>query len=158
MAELRLRKDEKVKMLAGVDLFSKCSRTELGRVAALTTQCMAEPGETLTKQGDRGLEFFVIVKGRAVATRDDVVLATLGPGSFFGELALLDGGRRTATVVAQTRMQLLVLTSAEFNSILRLVPSLSGKVIEELGARLRKTDEMLDPSPALSKRLGPWAL
>ncbi len=153
MAERRLRKDDKIEMLRRVDLFSKCSKSELGRVASLTTQCFAEPGEVLTERGKIGVEFFVIVSGQAVASRDDIVLATLGPGSFFGELALLDGGRRTAT-----KMQLLVLTTAEFSTVKELVPSVSGKIISELGARLRKTDEMLNPSPALSRRVGPWAL
>src|SRR5271156_5313509 len=98
------------------------------------------------------MEFFVIVEGKARASRKDVELATLGPGSFFGELALLDGGKRTATVVAQTDMRLLVLSRREFPDLYRFNPSVAGKIIGELGARLRKTDEMLDPTPALSEK------
>src|SRR5271156_3717376 len=111
MVQLRLRKNEKVEMLAGVDLFSRCTKAELSRIASLTSEYPASAGETLTRRGERGSEFFVIVDGKATATRDGVVLAHLGPGSFFGELALLDRGPRTATVTADTDMRLLVLSA-----------------------------------------------
>ena len=158
MVQLRVRKDERIKLLRRVDLFSTCNNAELGRIASLTTELAVEAGQVLTKRGDIALEFFVIVEGKATASRKGVELATLGPGSFFGELALLDGGKRTATVVAQTDMRLLVLSRREFPSLYRLNPSVAGKIIGELGARLRKTDELLDPTPALSKKVGSWSL
>jgi CRP-like cAMP-binding protein len=158
MTQLRLRKDQKIDLLRRVDLFAGCNRAELGRIASLTTDHRAEAGEVLMKRGEPGLEFFVIVEGKARASRKELELATLGPGSFFGELALLDGGKRTATVVAETDMRLLVLSRQEFSSLYRMVPSVAAKIISELGVRLRKTDEMLDPTPALGKKIGSWSL
>ncbi len=92
MATLRLLKTKRVDLLHGVQLFAGCSAGELGKIASLTTEHHAKAGQVLTKRGDPGLEFFIIVEGKATATRKGVHLATLGPGSFFGELALLDGG------------------------------------------------------------------
>ena len=158
MVQLRLRRPQRIELLRRVDLFAGCNNTELGRIAAITTEHWAAPGQVLTKRGERGLEFFVIIEGTAVASRKGVQLARLGPGSFFGELALLDGGKRTATVVAETDMRLLVLSRAEFASLYFLVPSVARKIIGELGTRLRKTDEMLDPTPALGRKVGPWSL
>jgi CRP-like cAMP-binding protein len=158
MAGLKLRKNQKVEMLRGVNLFSRCSNAELGRAASLTTEYTASPGEVLTRRGERGLEFFVIIEGTATASRNDVVLATMGPGSFFGELAILDGGLRTATVTADTEMQLLLLSRKEFTALLRLAPEFALKIIDELASRMRKTDELLDPSPAVDKKVGPWSL
>lgn len=158
MAQLRLRKDERIEFLRRVDLFSACNNTELGRIASLATEIAAKAGQVLTARGEIGLEFFVIVEGKAKASRKDVELAILGPGSFFGELALLDGGKRTATVVAQTDLRLLVLSKREFPNLYRQNPSVADKIIGELGARLRKTDELLDPTPAISKKVGSWSL
>jgi CRP/FNR family transcriptional regulator, cyclic AMP receptor protein len=157
MVQLRLRKDERVELLRRVELFSARSTAELGRISALTTEVTAKAGQLLTTKGEPGLEFFV-VEGRAKASRKDVNLATLGPGSSFGELALLDGGPRTATVVAATDMRLLVLSRREFTSIYGMVPSVASKIIAEPGARLRKTDDLLDRTPAVRKRFGSWSL
>jgi CRP/FNR family cyclic AMP-dependent transcriptional regulator len=158
MASLRLRKNQRVDLLRGVQLFSGCSAAELGRIASLTTEHLAKPGQVLTERGEFGLEFFVIIEGKATATRKGVHLATLGPGSFFGELALLDGGKRTATVIADTDMRLLVLSQSEFKSLHQVAPAVSRKMLTELGSRLRKADEKLDPAPALGNRVGPWSL
>jgi CRP-like cAMP-binding protein len=158
MAKLRLRKNQRVELLRGAQLFAGCSNAELGRIASLTTEHHAKAGQVLTERGDPGLEFFIIVAGKATATRKGVHLGSLGPGSFFGELALLDGGKRTATVVAETDMHLLVLSRGEFNGLQHVAPSVSNKMLVELGARLRRADEKLDPAPTLGKRVGPWSL
>jgi CRP/FNR family cyclic AMP-dependent transcriptional regulator len=158
VASLRLRKNQRVDLIREVELFAGCSAVELGRIAALTTEVLAPAGQVLAKRGQQGLEFFIIVEGRATATRKGVHLATLGPGSFFGELALLDGGRRTATVVADTDMRLLVLSRREFDGLLQVAPLVATKMLKELGVRLRKADEKLDPAPAISRRVGPWSL
>ncbi|MGD0394975.1 MAG: cyclic nucleotide-binding domain-containing protein [Acidimicrobiales bacterium] len=143
---MRIRRDERVALLKGVDLLSGCSSAELSRIASLTTEWDAVAGQVLAKQGDVGKEFFIIVSGKAEASRNGVSLATLSPTSFFGELALLDGGERTATVVAQTDLRLLVLSRGEFKELCRSYPAVMNKMLVELGARLRKADEMLGGS------------
>ena len=158
MARLILRKDQRVALLRSVALFSGCSGAELSKVASLTTEHRAQPGQVLATLDEPGLEFFVIIEGQATATRKDVQLATLGPGAFFGELALLDGGKRTATVVADTDMRLLVLSRSEFNSLRYAAPSVAYKMLEELGARLRRADNLLDPEIAPGPNVGPWSL
>jgi CRP-like cAMP-binding protein len=146
MVQMRIRRDERVALLKGVDLLSGCSSAELSRIASLTTEWDAVAGQVLAKQGDVGKEFFIIVSGKAEASRNGVSLATLSPTSFFGELALLDGGERTATVVAQTDLRLLVLSRGEFKELCRSYPAVMNKMLVELGARLRKADEMLGGS------------
>ena len=147
MVQMRIRRDERVALLKGVDLLSGCSSAELSRIASLTTEWDAVAGQVLAQQGDVGKEFFIIVSGKAEASRNGVSLATLSPTSFFGELALLDGGERTATVVAQTDLRLLVLSRGEFKELCRSYPAVMNKMLVELGARLRKADEMLGGSP-----------
>ncbi len=158
MATLGIRKSQRVDLLRGVELFSGCSKSELTRIAALTTEHDAKAGQVLTEKGEPGLEFFVIVEGRAKATRKGVQIATLGPGSFFGELALLDGGKRTATVVAETDMRLLVLSRREFQSLNHAAPPVASKMLVELGARLRRADDMLDSAPIGDAKVGAWSL
>jgi CRP/FNR family transcriptional regulator, cyclic AMP receptor protein len=158
MVRLRLRKSARVELLRTIDLFKGCSTGELGGIASLTTEHEARPGRVLTTRGEPGLEAFVIVDGEAEVTRKGVSLATLGPGSLFGELALLDGGQRTATVTAASDMRLLVLARHEFLKVIDNCPAVGRKVIGQLGARVRKTDEMLDGTPSLSETFGAWSM
>jgi CRP-like cAMP-binding protein len=138
-----IRKDDRITLLRGVELFSSCSTAELRKIAGLATEHHARAGQVLARQDERGHEFFVIVEGRAEASRNGVVLAELAPTDFFGELAILDGGTRTATVVAMTDLRLLVLSSAEFKQLYQFHPAVTRKIVAVLGARLRKADEML---------------
>jgi CRP-like cAMP-binding protein len=158
MVQLRLRRSQKIDLFRRTALFSACNNTELGRIASLTTEHSVVAGEVLTRRGEPGLEFFVIIEGEARASRKGMELGKLGPGSFFGELALLDGRERTADVVAVTDMRLLVLSRSEFTSMYRSVPSVALKIIAELGARLRAADEMLDDAPAIRETLGPLSM
>ena len=140
----RLRRNRLMADLRAIDLFSDCSKTELRRIAALTTEHSAQPGQVLVRQGEPGEEFFVIIQGRAAVIRNDTYLAVRGPGSFVGELALLDRGKRSASVVAETKMRLLVMSVREFNSLRHVAPSVSPKMLLELGSSLRRSDAMLD--------------
>jgi len=136
-------RNQRVELLRGVTLFSSCTGKELEKIASLTTEYAAHEGQVLTEEGTNGLEFFVVIEGDAVASRKGVFLASLGPGSFFGELALLDGGPRVATVVAKTPMKVLVLSRQEFKNLDFMLPSVCHKMLLELGARLRDIDERL---------------
>jgi CRP-like cAMP-binding protein len=158
MVRIRSRKNEQVAMLRKVELFKGCSKAELGRISSLMTEEGAAAGDVLTKQGTPGMQAFVVIDGQATASRNGKAIAKLGRGSLFGELALLDGETRTATIVADTDMTLLVLSRREFSSLLAMAPSVSRKIIGELGARLRRTDELLDTSPTAAKRFGPLSV
>jgi CRP-like cAMP-binding protein len=97
-------------------------------------------GKVLVKEGAVGHEFFLILEGQAVVRRGGRRIAMLGPGQYFGEMALLDRGPRSATVVADTDMDLLVLGQREFSGLLDQVPSLSYKLLAVMAARLREAD------------------
>jgi len=98
-------------------------------------------GRVLVEQGRLGHDCYVIVSGSADVTRDANTIATLGPGDTIGELAVLDGGPRTATVIATTELDLLVLGQREFAALLSEVPSLSHKILVNLARRVRSLDE-----------------
>jgi CRP-like cAMP-binding protein len=140
----------RIDRLQETSLFSNCTKDELRTIASLTSMKDVEQGVVLAEQGTAGREFFVVTDGSATATRNGERLAELGPGSFFGELALLDGGPRTATVVADTAMTLLVLSRREFQSLQLSAPSVAHKMLVELGARLRRIYDTQDGSNAAS--------
>jgi CRP-like cAMP-binding protein len=104
---------------ARVPIFSACSRDELLRVASATTIWACPVGEEVIREGERtAREFFVILRGEARVTRDGHEVATLGPGDFFGELALFDPAPRNATVTAITELSLAVLAQPAFHEVL----------------------------------------
>ena len=113
----RARSAIRIEQVQQTKLFANCTKDELRIIASLTTMKDVASGAVLAEQGKVGREFFVVTEGSATASRNGEWLAELGPGSFFGELALLDGGPRTATVVADTDMTLLVLSRTEFKSL-----------------------------------------
>jgi CRP-like cAMP-binding protein len=133
----RANKDLKVQLLSGVSLFSSCSQHELKRIASLVDQVDAPAGKVLAREGAVGREFFVIVDGRAKATKGGRKIGSLGRGSFFGEMSLLDEGPRSATVTAETDMALLVLSSRSFSSLIADNPAVSRKLLRGLAERLR---------------------
>jgi CRP/FNR family transcriptional regulator, cyclic AMP receptor protein len=140
MAFGRQNRDAKIRLLSGVSLFSTCAKHELRRIAALVDEIDAPKGKTLAREGDTGAEFFVVVEGTATATQGGRKVATIGPGSFFGELALLDQGPRAATVTAETDMQLLVLTSRAFFALVDDLPSVNRKILGGMAERLRSAE------------------
>ena len=140
MAFGRQGRDAKIRLLSGVALFSPCAQHELRRISALVDEIEAPKGKTLAREGDTGVEFFVVVAGTATATRRGRKVATIGPGSFFGELALLDQGPRAATVTADTDMRLLVLTSRAFSTLLDETPSVSRRILRGMAERLRASE------------------
>jgi CRP/FNR family transcriptional regulator, cyclic AMP receptor protein len=133
-------KDAKLELLGKVPLLAGCSKRDLRRIASLADEVDVKEGTVLTRQGDSGDECFVIVDGKAKATMRGRGSSSMGPGSVFGEISLLDGGPRSATVTAETDMRLLVLTSRGFRSLLRDVPTVAPQVMRALAARLRSAE------------------
>jgi CRP-like cAMP-binding protein len=136
----RKNKDAKIRLLSRVSLFSACSRRELGMIASLVEQLEVPQGKVLAREGDPGWEFFVVCEGKAKATKRGRKVASFGRGSFFGEMSLLDDGPRSATVTAETDMQLLVLNSRSFSSLIAENPSVSRKLLRGMAERLRNAE------------------
>ena len=129
--------DTKVDALAKAPLFAALSRQELGALAKATEDLEVAEGKTLTREGDLGREFFVIVDGEVSVTQDGNEIRRLGAGDFFGEIALIyDNARRTATVTAASPLRFFVLTRQSFRSLLEHQPGIEEKVMAALEERL----------------------
>jgi CRP/FNR family transcriptional regulator, cyclic AMP receptor protein len=126
--------------LAHVPLFSGCSKRDLQIVARHVEVVDVAAGTTITEEGGPGDAFFFILDGEAVVRRRGRKVATLGPGRFFGELALLDPAPRDATVAAATPLRLGVLPARVFRAIIRDVPAMNEKLLRALARRLREAD------------------
>jgi CRP/FNR family transcriptional regulator, cyclic AMP receptor protein len=129
--------DTKADALGRCPFFTGLSRNELLELAKVTEDLEVEEGKALTREGQSGSEFFVIVDGEVSVTKDGSEIRTLGPGDFFGEIALLEDTPRTATVIAKTPLRFFVLTRQAFRSLLAHQPELEQKVTEALEERLR---------------------
>ena len=134
------RRDNKSTLLAEVPLFSACSSRELSRVASLADRITVDAGRVLTEEGAPGREFFVIEDGTATVTKGRRKIATLGRGDFFGEMALLDQGPRSATITAETPLTVYVIGSREFTRLIDEVPGVARKLLRGLAARLRSLE------------------
>ena len=130
-------------VLRTVPLFSRCTDKELAELSGLVTTLTMPAGKVVVRQGQPGNEFIVIVDGSAIVSIDGQTVATLGPGDFFGEIALLDGGPRTATVTADSDLVAGVMSHQEFASLLMTVPVVTRGILKGVAARLRATDATL---------------
>jgi CRP/FNR family transcriptional regulator, cyclic AMP receptor protein len=130
---------QQIDLLKGVPLFSGCSQSDLRSIAQLGTPVSVESGELLTAQGSIGREFFVL-SGIASCRLGKREVAEFTRGGYFGELAILHGGIRTADVVAETDMELLVLDAREFRSMLMTTPQIGVKMLARLAERLADAD------------------
>jgi CRP-like cAMP-binding protein len=134
------RKDSKLDHLAQVRLFRACSRKELTTIGRASDEVRVAAGKTIVEEGQTGHEFFLILDGNASVLRKGRKVATLGPGDYFGELALLDRGPRNATVKADGDMEVLVLGQREFSGVLDEVPTIAHKLLASMATRLREAD------------------
>ena len=126
--------------LKSIWLFSGCSGSELRKIRSSLDSVAVPAGKVLVEEGRIGQEFFIIVVGTAKVTRNGRKVATLGPGSHFGELALLDRRPRSASVISETDMDVLVMSQRQFNGLLESVPSIARKMLTALATRLREAD------------------
>ena len=134
------RRPDRIDWLRKVPLFSGLSGRDLDLIARQTDVVKADRGKVLTRQGALGEEFLLIVDGSARVERDGKPIARLDAGDFFGEMSLMDGKPRSATVIAQTPITLLVVDSRSFRSLLDGVPGLRKKISVSLCERLRRAD------------------
>ena len=133
--------EHRIELLREVWLFSGCNEEEIERIAAMAEPRSVVAGTEVTREGEEGLEFFVAVEGDAVASVEGDEVGRIGAGGFFGEMALIDGGERVATVTATTDMRLLVLGRHEFNEMLEIaMPAVTPKLLAVVGARMRTID------------------
>ena len=129
--------DTKVEALKSSSLFEDLGRADLARLAKTTDDLAVEAGRVLCHEGEVAREFYVIIDGEVDVTKGTRVLATLGPGDFFGELALLDHATRTATVTAKTPLRFFVLTSNAFWPLIESNPKLAHKLLRAVARRAR---------------------
>ncbi len=132
-----LRRNEKVDLIKRVPLFADCSRGELEQIAQLADEVDLDQGKELTRLGESGREFFVLLEGEADVTQDGRSINTLHAGDFFGEIALVEDTPRTATVTATTPVRALVITDRAFKQLLEKQPEIQRKVLVALVERVK---------------------
>lgn len=135
-----MAREQYIDQLASVPLFRGMNHKELREIAKATVELTLEADKEFVTQGDVGREAFIIVEGKAEVVRNGKTIAELGPGDCVGELALLDHGPRTASVIAAGPVTVLVLGPREFSGLLDEVPTLSHKILEVLAGRVRELD------------------
>ena len=136
------KQDTYLEHLAQVPMFSVCSKKELTLISRRSEERQVPAGTLLTEEGKAGDELFIIIEGECRVTRKGDFVAELGPGAFFGELALLDKPVRDATITALTPMVLLVVRRREFEVLLIEVPSIARKMLRGLAQRLHSLDAL----------------
>lgn len=134
-------------------MFAGCTPDELEEIDRLTDEVHVEAGRTVIRQGDLGQEFALIVQGEAEIVKDGVVVATIGPGTYFGEVALLDSVTRTASVVAKSDLVLEVIDRRGFNTLLDDLPRLSRSILKGLAHRLAELEDETEQLRLQLKRL-----
>jgi CRP/FNR family cyclic AMP-dependent transcriptional regulator len=129
--------DEKLELLKRVPLLSGLGRREIEEVGRLAEEIDVPSGKVLMREGDTGREFFVLVNGTVGIDRGGTSIRTMEDGDFFGEIALIAEGPRTATATTESDAKLLVLGHREFHSLMDQFPAIRTCVLEALAARIR---------------------
>lgn len=132
--------DEKLEKLRRVPLFAALGRRELERLGALSDEVELPAGRTLMRQGERGQELFLFLRGGARVERDGREVASRREGDFVGEIALVDGGPRTATVTLTDDSSVLVVGRQAFQQLLEEFPDVRLQVLEALAHRVRSLE------------------
>jgi CRP-like cAMP-binding protein len=128
-------------MLAGIDLFAGLSGRQLKQLTARAKEVRHDPGQPVTSEGNPALGFHLILDGAATVTQGGTMLRRLGPGDHFGEISMIDGKRRSATVTAETPLRTVTVTHATFVELLDQDPSFARTLLTVLCARLREAEQ-----------------
>ncbi len=134
------QRSKKVALLQQIPLFRDLSRKQLAQVERLVDEITVPAGSRLATAGQPGGELVVIVEGRASVTVGRRRTVRLGPGDFFGEMSLVDGGPRSATVEAASEMRLLVIAGRAFSELLETAPPIAVKIMRVLSCRVRDAE------------------
>ena len=135
-----MARDEKLDVLKTVPMFGRMSHRQLERLSQLADEVTVGLDDVLTQQGEVGDEFFIVLDGHVTVLDGRRPIAQLHPGDFFGEIALLDGRPRTATVRANGITRLLVVGHREFHSLMDEFPEVRDEVLNEVAGRLRRLE------------------
>jgi CRP/FNR family transcriptional regulator, cyclic AMP receptor protein len=143
----RLLKSDKIEVLERLPLFENCTKRDLAQVAAITVEATRPAGTFLTYEGREGGLMFVILEGRAEVLAGDVrtkptVIGKLGEGDVVGELSLIDGKVRSATVRALTDVRLLQITSDDFRNLVDSSPKFVRNLLAALSVKVRQMDKL----------------
>jgi CRP-like cAMP-binding protein len=133
---MQLHKDAKMELLKRVPLFTKLDKKGLQDIAHIADELDLPAGKEMATEGDRGREFFVLLKGEAEVTKNGSRINTMKEGDFFGEIALVSKMPRTATVTAITNVDVLVITERAFDNLLKRSPDIGRSVAEALAERV----------------------
>jgi CRP-like cAMP-binding protein len=136
----RISQDDKIDRLEDVEMLAGCSRRQLRAIARISEVIEVAEGTVLARSGEPGQEFFLILDGTARVEVSARKRARLQPGQYFGEMSLLDGGPRSATVVADTPLRLLVIKRGDFATLLREAPELTQSLLATLSRRVRMAE------------------
>ena len=139
----RMAQDEKMERLQRVPLLEECTGRQLREIARITDVQELPAGTILTRVGEPGEEFFLIVDGAARVEVPGGKTGRIAPGGFFGEMSLLDGGPRSATVTAETAIRVLIIKRRHFATLLREAPALTLKICATLARRVRDLERSL---------------
>ncbi len=134
------KQEDKIERLKEVPVFGGCSQRQLRSVAKIARVFDVVAGTVLARAGEPGDEFFLIIDGTARAEVSAEKHVPLRPGEFFGEMSILDGGPRSATVVADTAVRLLVISRRHFSMLLKDVPGLTEALLATLSKRVRQAE------------------
>jgi CRP/FNR family transcriptional regulator, cyclic AMP receptor protein len=124
--------------LEQVPLLAELTKRDRQRLAQILAERTFPPGKQVVVEGRNGVGFFIIVEGKAVVAVGDRVVRALGPGDYFGEMALLDGNQRSATVTADTELRCLGITAWNFKTFVHDNPTVAWALLQSLAARLRE--------------------
>jgi len=134
-------RDEKLDLLHRIPLFNGLDRHQVERLGQLAEEVDVPAGKVLIRQGDVGGDLMVLATGTVAVDRDGSRINTLGPGDFFGEIALIDGGARTATITTEQPCRLVVLGHREFHAAMDEFPAVASQILATLAHRIRTLDE-----------------
>jgi CRP/FNR family transcriptional regulator, cyclic AMP receptor protein len=132
--------DRKIELLRSVPLFASQGERGIDEISRLVRVVDMPAGRRITTEGEPGREFYVIASGSVRVERQDKLLRTLHAGDFLGEIALIDGGPRTATATTDTDAQLLVIAQSDFGVLLERFPEIQSTVLQALAERIRRLD------------------